>query len=47
MNGTNLHGTLLLTGRIDTARIWADEAVPPPANANHTPGALAPTAALP
>jgi hypothetical protein len=25
MDGTNLNGTLLLTGRIDTARIWADE----------------------
>ena len=33
MDGTNLHGTLLLTGRIDTARIWADEPAPPPANA--------------
>jgi hypothetical protein len=26
MDGTNLNGTLLLTGKIDTARIWADEA---------------------
>jgi hypothetical protein len=47
MDGTNLHGTLLLTGRIDTARIWADEPAPPPASASHTPGAMAPTAALP
>jgi hypothetical protein len=25
MNGTNLNGTLVVTGRIDTARIWTDE----------------------
>ncbi len=47
MDGTNLNGTLLLTGRIDTARIWADEAAPPPANASRPPSAMAPTAALP
>jgi len=47
MNGTNLNDTLLLTGKIDTARIWADEAHPPPANAGHAPGAIAPTASLP
>ena len=47
MDGTNLNGTLLLTGRIDTARIWADESTPPPANPRGTPSAMAPTAALP
>jgi hypothetical protein len=33
MDGTNLNGTLLLTGKIDTARIWADvaPALPPAA----------------
>jgi hypothetical protein len=30
MNGTDLNGTLLLTGKIDTARIWADEPRAPP-----------------
>jgi hypothetical protein len=47
MDGTNLNGTLLLTGNIDTARIWADEAAVAPANANRAPGAIAPTASLP
>ena len=47
MDGTNLNGTLLLTGKIDTARIWAAEAVTAPANAGRTPGAIAPTASLP
>jgi hypothetical protein len=36
MNGTDLNGTLLLTGKIDTTRIWTDEAA-----------AVAPTARLP
>jgi hypothetical protein len=30
MNGTDLNGTLLLTGKIDTARIWAAEPPAPP-----------------
>ena len=47
MDGTNLNGTLLLTGKIDTARIWADEAGAAPANASRTPGAIAPTARVP
>jgi hypothetical protein len=47
MNGTNLNGTLLLTGKIDTARIWADESPAAPANANRAPGPIAPTAGLP
>ncbi|HTC51430.1 MAG TPA: hypothetical protein VK700_05795 [Steroidobacteraceae bacterium] len=47
MDGTNLHGTLLLTGKIDTARIWADAAPVPPAG-SHAPGAvLPPTARVP
>jgi hypothetical protein len=48
MDGTNLNGTLLLTGKIDTARIWADAAPAQPA-ARGTPGALLPptTAKLP
>jgi hypothetical protein len=36
MNGTDLNGTLLLTGKIDTARIWTDAAA-----------VMAPTARLP
>jgi hypothetical protein len=47
MDGTNLNGTLLLTGKIDTARIWAETAPALPANATHLPGALTPTARLP
>ena len=47
MDGTDLHGTLLLTGRIDTARIWADQSNALPASVSHAPGALAPTASLP
>jgi hypothetical protein len=31
MDGTNLNGTLVLTGKIDTTRIWADAAPPPTA----------------
>ena len=31
MNGTDLNGTLLLTGKIDTTRIWTDEATAPTA----------------
>jgi hypothetical protein len=46
MNGTDLNGTLLLTGRIDTTRIWADEAEAPAAT-SHPASALAPTARLP
>ncbi|MEJ0006498.1 MAG: hypothetical protein WDM77_09070 [Steroidobacteraceae bacterium] len=46
MNGTNLNDTLLLTGKIDTARIWADQSVALPANASHAQGATAPTASL-
>ena len=37
MDGTNLNGTLLLTGKIDTARIWADVATAPSANVNRVP----------
>jgi hypothetical protein len=47
MNGTNLNGTLLLTGNIDTARIWADEAPAQPPNTKRAPAALSPTARLP
>jgi hypothetical protein len=47
MDGTNLNGTLLLTGRIDTARIWADAATAPPASVSRAPAVLAPTASLP
>lgn len=49
MDGTNLNGTLLLTGPIDTARIWAEEAPAAPAasRAPSAPGALPPTARLP
>jgi hypothetical protein len=47
MDGTNLNGTLLLTGKIDTTRIWTDEAATAPANAAHTPATLTPTASLP
>jgi hypothetical protein len=47
MDGTNLNGTLLLTGKIDTARIWADAAPALPANASRAPGTLLPTARLP
>jgi hypothetical protein len=46
MDGTNLNGTLLLTGRIDTARIWADGSAAVPAGVSRAPAA-APTAALP
>jgi hypothetical protein len=46
MDGTNLHGTLLLTGNIDTARIWSDEA-PGPAAGSRARSALAPTARVP
>jgi len=47
MNGTNLNGTLLLTGRIDTSRIWADQSSTLPVSASHAAGAVAPTASLP
>jgi hypothetical protein len=47
MNGTNLTGTLLLTGKIDTSRIWADASAAPPASTARAPGALSPTASLP
>jgi hypothetical protein len=47
MNGTNLNGTLLLTGKIDTARIWADRSAAPPANTARAAGVLTPTASLP
>jgi hypothetical protein len=47
MNGTNLNGTLLLTGKIDTARIWADQSSTLPVSASHAAGAVAPTASLP
>jgi hypothetical protein len=46
MNGTDLNGTLLLTGKIDTTRIWTDEAAAPAATVGH-PAAMAPTARLP
>jgi hypothetical protein len=46
MNGTNLNGTLLLTGKIDTARIWADRSAAP-ANTGRAPGVMTPTASLP
>jgi hypothetical protein len=41
MDGTNLNGTLVLTGKIDTARIWADAAPAQPARKG-APGALVP-----
>jgi len=47
MNGTDLNGTLLVTGKIDTTRIWADETAAPAAAVGHPPGTLAPTARLP
>ena len=47
MDGTNLNGTLLLTGKIDTARIWADESAAAPAIPSRAPTAIAPTANLP
>jgi hypothetical protein len=47
MNGTDLNGALLLTGKIDTARIWTDEAAMPAAAVAHPSGALAPTARVP
>jgi hypothetical protein len=47
MNGTDLNGTLLLTGKIDTARIWADQSSTLPVSASHAAGAVAPTASLP
>jgi hypothetical protein len=47
MDGTNLNGTLLLTGKIDTARIWADEPTVAPASPHRPPDAIAPTARLP
>jgi hypothetical protein len=47
MNGTNLNGTLLLTGKIDTSRIWADQSSTLPVSAGHAAGAVAPTASLP
>jgi hypothetical protein len=47
MDGTNLNGTLLLTGNIDTGRIWADESTATPANPGRPAGAIAPTASLP
>jgi len=45
MDGTNLNGTLLLTGRIDTARIWTDSTAA--AGAVRTPVATSPIASLP
>ncbi len=47
MDGTNLHGTLLLTSGIDATRIWADEATVPAANAGRPAGPLSPHASLP
>jgi hypothetical protein len=47
MNGTDLNGTLLVTGKIDTTRIWADETAAPATAVGHPPGTLAPTARLP
>jgi len=51
MNGTDLNGTLLLTGKIDTTRIWTDESPPPSpapsASTARAPGALSPSASLP
>ncbi|MGC1459186.1 MAG: hypothetical protein WA825_12975 [Steroidobacteraceae bacterium] len=41
MNGTDLNGTLLLTGRIDTTRIWTDEALAPAAALRHPLAATA------
>ena len=49
MDGTDLNGTLLLTGAIDTTRIWTDAAAAPPANASRAhrvPVPIAPTASL-
>jgi hypothetical protein len=45
MDGTNLNGTLVLTGKIDTDRIWADGAPAQPAG-SRVPAPL-PTARLP
>jgi hypothetical protein len=47
MDGINLNGTLLLTGKIDTTRIWTDESAAPAVNASHAAGALIPSARLP
>jgi hypothetical protein len=47
MNGTDLNGTLLVTSKIDTTRIWTDAPAAPAAAVGHPPGALAPTARLP
>ncbi|HTY92621.1 MAG TPA: hypothetical protein VMC02_01960 [Steroidobacteraceae bacterium] len=47
MNGTNLNGTLLLTGRIDTTRIWTNETTAAPATPARTSATLAPAARLP
>lgn len=47
MDGINLNGTLLLTGKIDTTRIWTDESAAPPVNAAHEVSAMPPTANLP
>jgi hypothetical protein len=47
MDGTDLNGTLLLTGKIDTTRIWADDSSARPAAVGHTPlAAPKPTASL-
>ena len=47
MDGINLNGTLLLTGKIDTTRIWTDDSATPQVNAAHAVGAMTPTASLP
>ncbi len=47
MDGINLNGTLLLTGKIDTARIWTDASAAPAAGAVRAPGGTTPTASLP
>jgi len=44
MNGTDLNGTLLLTGGIDTAHIWTDETSASPRTPSHPPTFTAPHA---
>ena len=47
MNGTDLNGTLLLTGKIDTTRIWTDEAAALTISSGHPAAPMAPTVRLP
>ena len=47
MDGTDLNGTLLLTGKIDTKRIWTDQNAAPAGTADHPPPDTQPTARVP